>query len=76
MNYSNQKPTEAGYYFVNNGYIDLVAQVYESAGELVYTLLPSLDGKTSQLRDTREGLLWCRIYPPNPTDHRAEGSGA
>ena len=72
MKYTNQRPTDPGYYFVNNGYYDFVAHVYcNSVGVMVYYTLPSFDNSAMPLSSTRDDLLWCQIHPPKDQDQRA-----
>jgi hypothetical protein len=72
--YDDKYPEEPGYYFVNNGYIDLVAFVFQDSktGELMYKCLPSIDDEstTEKLSDVRDGLIWCRLNPPSLINDR------
>jgi hypothetical protein len=68
--YTDKCPNKSGYYFCNNGYIELIVFVYPNSktGELMYATLPSIENAAHKLSNTRDGLLWCRIDPPNSLD--------
>ena len=72
MVYTDTTPTKPGYYWVHNGYIEMVAHVYP-AGDgvtLMVDTLPAI-GPAQPIKDLRPGLRWCGIDSPTEGFERA-----